>query len=113
MKKKEIRTNGIWGAKIWFTKGRFVFFFHLVSQGMVRIFLTNYTVKWVKTDETPDLFLYWLSNEAEGVLSVLMQTAYSYADAEQFRNKNAFVIYFSMYQDWKRKACAKRPSKSI
>ena len=32
--------------------------------------------------------------EAEGVLSVLMQTAYSYADAEQFRNKNAFVIYF-------------------
>ena len=37
--------------------------------------------------------------EAEGVLSVLMQTAYSNADAEQFRNKNAFVIYFSMYQD--------------
>ena len=37
--------------------------------------------------------------EAEGVLSVLMQTAYSYADAEQFRNKSAFVIYFSMYQD--------------
>ena len=62
MKKKEIRTNGIWGAKIWFTKGRFVFFFHLVSQRMVRIFLTNYTVKWVKTDETPDLFLYWLSH---------------------------------------------------
>ena len=51
--------------------------------------------------------------EAEGVLSVLMQTAYSYADAEKFRNKSAFVIYFSMYQDWKRKACAKRPSKSI
>ena len=42
--------------------------------------------------------------EAEGVLSVLMQTAYSYADAEQFRNKSAFVIYFSMYQDWKRKS---------
>ena len=37
--------------------------------------------------------------EAEGVLSVLMQTAYSYADAEQLRNKSAFVIYFSMYQD--------------
>ena len=33
--------------------------------------------------------------KAEGVLSVLMQTAYSYADAEQFRNKSAFVIYFS------------------
>ena len=37
--------------------------------------------------------------KAEGVLSVLMQKAYSYANAEQFRNKNAFVIYFSMYQD--------------
>ena len=51
--------------------------------------------------------------KAEGVLSVLMQTAYSYGDAVQFRNKRAFAIYFSMYQDWKRKACAKRPSKSI
>ena len=33
--------------------------------------------------------------KAEGVLSVLMQTAYSYADAELFKNKSAFVIYFS------------------
>ena len=37
--------------------------------------------------------------KAKGVLSVLMQTAYSYADAVQFRNKRAFAIYFSMYQD--------------
>ena len=72
-----------------------MFFFHLIGRGDGANFLNNESKPMKYQIYSSIGFLI----KAEGVLSVLMQTAYSYGDAVQFRNKRAFAIYFSMYQD--------------